>query len=118
MENANFGNGTMENRSWWDLINQTTTYPPPWAKSHELTRIKIALQSVIIYLALFGNSVVLLVLKCRKNKLSRMQWFIVHLCITDIFVAIFNTMTQLIQDVNGGIFIGNDFWCPSYSSDA
>ncbi|ESP00851.1 hypothetical protein LOTGIDRAFT_140457 [Lottia gigantea] len=100
----------LDNTTW--MPNGTTeSLAPSSGGMSKLTKIKIAVQSVILYLALFGNSVVLLVLKCRKPKLTRMQWFIVHLCLTDIFVAIFNTMTQLIQDINGGVFVGNDFSC-------
>ncbi|KAK6166643.1 hypothetical protein SNE40_023289 [Patella caerulea] len=101
--NMTFGNDS-------DFLNSTES--PPMRIDQEIRTIKIAVQSVIFYLALFGNLFVLIVLKLRKQKLSRMQWFIVHLSLTDIFVAIFNTMTNLIQDITI-VFQGNDFLCRS-----
>ena len=79
-------------------------------RDEELAKVEIALQSTILYLALFGNIFVLVVLRLRRQKLTRMQWFIVHLSLADIFVAVFNTMPQLIMDVTNH-FYGDDFLC-------
>ena len=79
-------------------------------RDEELAKIEIALQSTILYLALFGNIFVLVVLRLRRQKLTRMQWFIVHLSLADIFVAVFNTLPQLIMDVTNQ-FYGDDFLC-------
>ena len=79
-------------------------------RDEELAKVEIALQSTILYLALFGNVVVLVVLRLRRQKLTRMQWFIVHLSLADIFVAVFNTLPQLIMDVTNQ-FYGDDFLC-------
>ena len=68
------------------------------------------LQAAILYLAIFGNGIVLLVLRLRRQKLSRMQWFIAHLAIADLFVAFFNVLPQLMWDILRN-FYGNDFLC-------
>ena len=39
-----------------------------------------------------------------------MQWFIAHLSLADIFVAIFNILPQLIMDITNQ-FHGGDFLC-------
>lgn len=61
-------------------------------------------------MALFGNGLVLIVLKLRHQKLSRMQWFMVHLALADLFVCFFNILPQLIWDITVE-FHGNDFVC-------
>ncbi|KAK7113196.1 hypothetical protein V1264_012532 [Littorina saxatilis] len=81
-----------------------------WDRNENLVKIEIAIQGTILYLALFGNIFVLVVLRLRRQKLSRMQWFIIHLTLADIFVAIFNTTPQLIMDITNK-FYGDDFLC-------
>jgi hypothetical protein len=39
-----------------------------------------------------------------------MQWFIVHLSLADIFVALFTVLPQLIDDITNH-FYGGDFLC-------
>ncbi|GFR89411.1 conopressin receptor [Elysia marginata] len=75
-----------------------------------LRKAEIGVLAAILYLALFGNGIVLLVLRLRRQKLSRMQWFIAHLAIADMFVAFFNVLPQLMWDILG-TFHGNDFLC-------
>lgn len=78
--------------------------------SEELAKIEIIVQAVILYLAIFGNAAVLVVFRWKLKRLSRMQWFIVHLCIADLFVAFFNILPQLIWDITRS-FEGNNFLC-------
>ncbi|XP_046351795.1 cephalotocin receptor 1-like [Haliotis cracherodii] len=81
-------------------------------RSEELAKVEIAVQSIILYFAIFGNLFVLIVLRLRKQKLTRMQCFIVHLSLADIFVGIFNVLPQLVWDITYR-FSGNDFLCRS-----
>ncbi|CAL1528224.1 unnamed protein product [Lymnaea stagnalis] len=76
----------------------------------DLLKIEIAVQATILYMTLFGNGIVLLVLRLRRQKLTRMQWFIAHLAFADIFVGFFNILPQLISDVTI-VFHGDDFTC-------
>ncbi|XP_061184760.1 annetocin receptor-like [Saccostrea echinata] len=78
--------------------------------SEDLAKIEIILQAIILYMAIFGNAAVLVVFRVKSKRLSRMQWFIVHLCFADIFVAFFNVLPQLIWDITFR-FQGNNFLC-------
>lgn len=79
-------------------------------RNDDLAKAEIALLGVILYMALFGNLVVLLVLKCRRAKLTRMQWFIIHLCLADIAVALFSVLPQMAWDITLR-FQGSNFGC-------
>jgi hypothetical protein len=82
----------------------------PSIYSRDLAKIEIIVQAIILYLAIFGNAAVLVVFRWKLKRLSRMQWFIVHLCIADIFVAFFNILPQLIWDITYR-FQGNNVLC-------
>ena len=92
-------------------FNVTTTMPSI-SRNEDLAKIEIAVQAAILFLAVFGNSLVLIVLRLRRKKLSRMNLLIVHLSLADLFVAFFNILPQLIWDVTFR-FQGNDFLCRS-----
>ena len=100
---------TAFNSSFNDSSNATegSSY---FKRNEELAKVEIALLSTILYLALFGNILVLVVLRLRRQKLTRMKWFIIHLSLADIFVAIFHILPQLLMDVTNQ-FYGGDFIC-------
>lgn len=100
---------TLSNAS--DLGNFTPTQATA-QRDEKLAKIEITVQAVILFLAIFGNGMVILVLVCRKKKLSRMNLLILHLAIADLFVAFFNILPQLIWDITY-MFYGNDFLCRS-----
>ena len=75
-----------------------------------LAKIEIAVLGLILFLALFGNLVVIIVLLHRKRKLSRMQLFIIHLACADILVGLCQVLPQLIGDITYR-FDGNNFLC-------
>ncbi|RUS72582.1 hypothetical protein EGW08_019655 [Elysia chlorotica] len=93
-------------------LDNVTKSPLDDGINKELKKAEIGLLAAILYLALFGNGIVLLVLRLRRQKLSRMQWFIAHLAIADVFVAFFNVLPQLMWDINTN-FYGNNFLCKS-----
>ena len=90
--------------------SNATTVAPPGSRDEELAKIEIIVQAVILFLAVFGNGLVLLILCTRHKKLSRMNMMIVHLSIADLFVAFFNVLPQMIWDVTFR-FRGNNFLC-------
>ena len=92
--------------------NATNATQAPLQRNENLARIEIAVQAVILFLAIFGNGMVLLVLALRRKKLSRMNLMIAHLSIADLFVAFFNVLPQLIWDITAK-FYGGDFLCRS-----
>ena len=103
-------------------VHNTTDFPvmnssanestPNLKRDEDLVKVEIAIQAIILFLAVFGNATVLLVLCLRRKKLSRMNLLIVHLSLADLFVAFFNILPQLIWDVTFR-FQGNDFLCRS-----
>lgn len=107
-----------EESTSWPLkavgLNHTVNESAPAIRNEELAKIEIAVQCVILTLALAGNSIVLIVLLGIRNKrkLSRMNLMIVHLSFADLFVAFFNILPQLAWDITHH-FIGGDFLCRS-----
>lgn len=99
--NISFYNGT-ERR-----CNGTVTEN---GRDEHFAKIEISTLGVILYFSLFGNFVVLLVLKFRCGTLTRMQWFIFHLCVADLSMGFFNILPQLAWDITFR-FRGNDFLC-------
>ena len=81
-----------------------------YVRNEILAKVEIAVLSIILYFALFGNLVVIVVLCYRKRKLSRMQLFIIHLAIADISVGLCQVLPQLIMDITYR-FDGNNFLC-------
>lgn len=79
-------------------------------RDEQLAKIEISTLGVLLYFSLFGNSVVLFVLKFRCGTLTRMQWFIFHLCIADLSMGVFNILPQLAWDITYR-FHGNNFLC-------
>ena len=93
-----------------DAANVTVHAP---RRNEKLAKIEIAVQGVILCLAIIGNGLVLIILGMRRKKLSRMNMMIVHLSIADLFVAFFNVLPQMMWDITNGQFKGGDFLCRS-----
>lgn len=93
-----------------NVSNETKSNTTSYARNETLAKVEIAVLANILYLALFGNLIVIIVLIWRKRKLSRMQMFIIHLAVADISVALFQVLPQLIMDITNK-FDGNNFLC-------
>lgn len=84
--------------------NVTSAASDALDRNEELAQVEIATLSIILVVTVLGNWLVLLALyarKCRAGKkaLSRMYFFIFHLCVADLITAFFNVLPQLIWDV-------------------
>jgi hypothetical protein len=79
-------------------------------RNETLAKAEIGVQAFIFLLAVLGNASVLLVLKYRKLKTSKMHLFIAHLSIADLMVAFFNILPQMAWDITLR-FRGNDSLC-------
>ena len=77
-----------------------------------LAKVEVIFLSIFLYFALFGNILVLIELHIYRQKLTKMQWFVKHLCLADIFVAFFNITPQLVMDVTNQFYAG-DIVCRS-----
>ena len=80
------------------------------SSSSSLFTAKVTVQAVILALAIFGNSCLLLVMRVRKRHYTRMQIFIIHLCFADMLVAFFNILPQLIWEIVGE-WVAGDLMC-------
>lgn len=100
------------NRSFNDLVDQN------------LLKIEVFTMSLVFTLAVIGNTVVILTLtfghliKSGKKsrikhvaKLSRMNFYILHLSIADIYVSFGNILTMLLWRQNNNLFFGGDLTC-------
>ncbi|KAM5281093.1 oxytocin receptor [Ctenodactylus gundi] len=85
------------------------TAGPP-RRNEALARVEVAVLGLILALALGGNVCVLLALRTTRHKHSRLFFFMKHLSIADLVVAVFQVLPQLLWDVTFR-FHGPDLLC-------
>ena len=106
-----------------DLVNETvadvieklgsnSTSASDSERDEHLAMIEITTLSVILFLAVVSNVTILFVIwRQRKNRpLSRMYYFMLHLSLADLLVAVFNILPQLAWDITFR-FKGGDILC-------
>ncbi|ELT90337.1 hypothetical protein CAPTEDRAFT_44722, partial [Capitella teleta] len=77
-------------------------------RNEDLAKIEVTVQAIIFILAVVSNSLVLVILLCvRRKRLNRVYLMMVHLTCADLFVAFFNVLPQLTEDILGHFFGGN-----------
>ncbi|ELW47746.1 Vasopressin V1b receptor [Tupaia chinensis] len=87
--------------------NSTT----PWlGRDEELAKAEIAVLATVLLLAMGGNLAVLLSLGQAGRKRSRMHLFVLHLALTDLGMALFQVLPQLLWDITYR-FQGPDLLC-------
>ncbi|KAK8762989.1 vasopressin V1a receptor-like [Amblyomma americanum] len=86
----------------------------PWAASRDeaLAQIEIAVLTLIFAFTVLGNGCVLAALAARRSKLTRMYYFLLHLCISDLTTAFLTVLSQLGWDATYR-FRGGDIACRS-----
>ncbi|XP_005079903.1 vasopressin V1b receptor [Mesocricetus auratus] len=83
----------------------------PWlGRDEELAKVEIGILATVLVLATGGNLAVLLTLGCQGHKRSRMHLFVLHLALTDLGVALFQVLPQLLWDITYR-FQGSDTLC-------
>lgn len=83
----------------------------PWlGRDEELAKVEIAVLATVLALATGGNLAVLLRLGRRGRKPGRMHLFVLHLALTDLGVALFQVLPQLLWDITYR-FRGPDLLC-------
>ncbi|XP_007523221.2 vasopressin V1b receptor [Erinaceus europaeus] len=83
----------------------------PWlGRDEELAKVEIGVLATVLVLATGGNLVVLLTLGRLGRKRSRMHLFVLHLALTDLGVALFQVLPQLLWDITYR-FQGPDILC-------
>ncbi|XP_067907544.1 oxytocin receptor [Heterodontus francisci] len=75
-----------------------------------VAKVEVAVLTLILIMALTGNIGVLLAIHSNRHKPSRMYFFVKHLSIADLVVAIFQVLPQLIWEITFR-FYAPDFLC-------
>ncbi|XP_068450044.1 oxytocin receptor [Clinocottus analis] len=102
--NESWRNSSVVNNTGW--LNQTN----PLKRNEEVAKVEVAVLALVLFLALTGNLCVLLAIHTTKHSPSRMYYFMKHLSIADLVVAIFQVLPQLIWDITFR-FYGPDILC-------
>ncbi|XP_072308327.1 oxytocin receptor [Eucyclogobius newberryi] len=87
-------------------VNQTN----PLKRNEEVAKVEVTVLALVLFLALAGNLCVLLAIHSAKHSQSRMYYFMTHLSIADLVVAVFQVLPQLIWDITFR-FYGPDLLC-------
>ncbi|KAG8518107.1 Vasopressin V1b receptor [Galemys pyrenaicus] len=83
----------------------------PWlGRDEDLAKVEIGVLAAVLALAAGGNLAVLLTLGRPARKRSRMHLFVLHLALTDLGVALFQVLPQLLWDITYR-FQGPDLLC-------
>lgn len=93
------------NESWRD-----SNHTNPLKRNEEVAKVEVTVLALVLFLALAGNVCVLLAVHTTKHSQSRMYYFMKHLSIADLVVAIFQVLPQLIWDITFR-FYGPDILC-------
>lgn len=92
--NVSHGNGTVN----------------PLKRNEDVAKVEVAVLVLVLLLALTGNLCVLWATHATKHSQSRMYFFMKHLSIADLVVALFQVFPQLIWDITFR-FYGSDLLC-------
>ncbi|XP_030062171.1 oxytocin receptor [Microcaecilia unicolor] len=103
-------NNSLENSSLGHRASAGNSTGDPVKRNEEIAKVEVAVLSLILFLALTGNLCVLLAIHITRHKHSRMYFFMKHLSIADLVVAIFQVLPQLLWDITFR-FYGPDFLC-------
>ncbi|XP_054418992.1 vasopressin V1b receptor [Pteronotus mesoamericanus] len=83
----------------------------PWlGRDEELAKVEIGVLAAVLLLTTGGNLTVLLTLGQQGRKRARMHLFVLHLALTDLGVALFQVLPQLLWDITYR-FQGPDLLC-------
>ncbi|XP_077155620.1 vasopressin V1b receptor [Ranitomeya variabilis] len=80
------------------------------SRDEYLAKAEVAVLGTVLAITTLGNVGLLLAIYRRGKKMTRMHLFIVHLAYTDLAVAFFQILPQMIWDITFR-FIGSDFLC-------
>ncbi|XP_053463956.1 vasopressin V1b receptor [Nycticebus coucang] len=83
----------------------------PWlGRDEEVAKVEIGVLATVLLVATGGNLAVLLTLGQLGRKRSRMHLFVLHLALTDLAVALFQVLPQMLWDITYR-FRGPDVLC-------
>uniref|UniRef100_A0A147BDG1 Putative vasopressin v1a receptor n=1 Tax=Ixodes ricinus TaxID=34613 RepID=A0A147BDG1_IXORI len=64
-------------------------------RDESLAQIELGVLTAIFTFTVIGNTTVLAALAARRSKMSRMYYFLLHLCVSDLITAFFTVLPQL-----------------------
>ncbi|XP_027975846.1 vasopressin V1b receptor [Eumetopias jubatus] len=94
----------------WGTLSAPNATTPWLGRDEELAKVEIVVLATVLVLATGGNLTVLLTLGQPNRKRSRMHLFVLHLALTDLGVALFQVLPQLLWDITYR-FQGPDLLC-------
>ncbi|XP_023042797.1 vasopressin V1b receptor [Piliocolobus tephrosceles] len=94
----------------WGTLSAPNATTPWLGRDEELAKVEIGVLAAVLVLATGGNLAVLLTLGQLGRKRSRMHLFVLHLALTDLAVALFQVLPQLLWDITYR-FQGPDLLC-------
>ncbi|KAJ3602053.1 hypothetical protein NHX12_029813 [Muraenolepis orangiensis] len=103
--NVSWTNSSRRNHT--DSGNKSTS---PLKRNEDVAKVEVTVLVLVLLLALVGNLCVLLAIHTSKHRTSRMYYFMKHLSIADLVVAVFQVLPQLIWDITFR-FYGPDVLC-------
>ncbi|KAH9370398.1 hypothetical protein HPB48_020391 [Haemaphysalis longicornis] len=85
-----------------------------WASSRDesLAQVELSVLALIFTFTVAGNGCVLAALAARRSKMTRMYYFLLHLCVSDLTTAFFTVLPQLGWDATYR-FRGGNLVCKS-----
>ncbi|KAM9860294.1 oxytocin receptor b [Aulostomus maculatus] len=104
-KNVTWGDSSRVNESHFG--NNTVN---PLKRNEDVAKVEVTVLVLVLLLALAGNTCVLWTIHSTKHRKSRMYYFMKHLSIADLVVAIFQVLPQLIWDITFR-FYGSDLLC-------
>lgn len=105
-----FQNGSWCNASRVNESHEGNATVNPLKRNEEVAKVEVAVLVLVLLLALTGNLCVLWAIHTTKHGQSRMYYFMKHLSIADLVVAVFQVLPQLIWDITFR-FYGPDLLC-------
>ncbi|XP_077516225.1 oxytocin receptor-like [Amblyomma americanum] len=92
-----------------ELVNATTW---PSSRDESLAQVELSVLALIFTFTVAGNGCVLAALAARRSKMTRMYYFLLHLCVSDLTTAFFTVLPQLGWDATYR-FRGGNVICKS-----
>ncbi|KAM7053820.1 vasopressin V1b receptor isoform 2-T2 [Molossus nigricans] len=94
----------------WSTVSAPNATTPWLGRDEELAKVEIGVLAIVLVLTMGGNLTVLLTLGQQGPKRARMHLFVLHLALTDLGVALFQVLPQLLWDITYR-FQGPDLLC-------
>lgn len=98
------------NLTFINSIEGNGTEGSNYTRDEELAKVEMAVLALLFILTVLGNCIFLLGIFFRRQKMTRMYYFILHLSVADLITAFFNVLAQLFWEITYR-FQGGNFLC-------